>query len=130
MVMEPDQLDLFEAAVDLEAATNALLDALDSRELELGRQTIQERFEQFHRDNPHVYLELERLTYRWVRRNPGSRLGIGMLFEVMRWRAGMRGTVGDDYKLNNNFRSRYVRMLLDDHPDLEGLFELRELKAP
>ena len=34
-----------------------------------------------------------------------------------------------DYKLNDHYRSRYVRLIIEKHPELEGFFELRELKA-
>jgi hypothetical protein len=53
-----------------------------------------------------------------------------MLFEVMRWNWFMTTTDPDsDFKLNNNYRSRYARKLMDEYPELDGIFEVRELKA-
>lgn len=37
--------------------------------------------------------------------------------------------MGETFKANNNFRSRYVRLIIRDHPELEDFFELRELKS-
>ena len=89
--------------------------------------TIQERFESFHRLNPWVLESFERLTADYLRRgNP--RVGIGMLTEVLRWHYG-RQTAGDVFKLNNNFRSRYVRALIERHPEWADAFECRALKA-
>jgi hypothetical protein len=93
----------------------------------VGGETIQERFEAFHQANPWVLTYLERLTEDWLRQGRG-RLGIGMLFEVLRWQHGL-ATQGDAFKLNNNMRSRYVRLLLERHPDWADHFETRELKA-
>lgn len=87
--------------------------------------TIREAFLRFHHDNPHVYEELVRLTRRaWQTGN--HRIGIGMLFEVLRWRHMLR-TSGDDFKLNNNYRSYYARMILARHPEFGDIFELRRL---
>jgi hypothetical protein len=91
------------------------------------RASIQERFEAFHRLNPWVYASLEMLADDWLRNHEG-RVGIGMLTEVLRWSYGRR-TVGGTFKLNNDFRSRYVRLLLEHHPEWAGRFETRQLRA-
>lgn len=88
--------------------------------------SIDEAFAAFHAENPHVYAELKMLAMR-ARRRGASRIGIGMLFEVLRWRRTLR-TDGEDFKLNNNYRSRYARML-NAEPELAGCFETRELRA-
>lgn len=88
--------------------------------------TIDEAFARFHADNPQVYDELRMLAVR-ARRRGARRIGIAMLFEVLRWRHTLR-TDGRDFKLNNNYRSRYARMLMDE-PELAGCFETRGLRA-
>jgi len=89
--------------------------------------TIGERFEAFHAANPWVLTAYERLTADELRRGR-SRVGIGMLTEVLRWHYG-RQTTGDTFRINNNLRSRYVRLLLERHPEWAGVFETRELRA-
>lgn len=88
---------------------------------------LQAAFEKFDRENPAVYETLVGLARRWKDRGD-RKCGVGLLFEVMRWEVYMT-TRGDDFKLNNNWRSRYVRKLIADHPEFENFFELRELKA-
>lgn len=90
-------------------------------------ETIQERFESFHRLNPWVFAAFVRITDDWMAKGR-TRIGIGMLTEVLRWQYG-RATVGDDFRINNNFRSRYVRLLISEHPEYAEVFELRELRA-
>lgn len=89
--------------------------------------SIQEQFALFHARNPHIYRLLVGLAREWVEAGH-ERCGIGMLFEVLRFRRGVH-TSGDDFKLNNNYRSRYSRLIESEEPDLAGLFETRELRA-
>jgi hypothetical protein len=90
-------------------------------------QSIEEAFADFHRLNPWVYHALVRLA-RQVTQRGHSRIGIGMLFEVLRWEWYTASTAGD-YKLNNNYRSRYARLIAANEPDLADVFETRELRA-
>jgi hypothetical protein len=90
--------------------------------------TIQERFEMFHAQNPWVLRAYEKLATDWVAKG-NKRLGIGMLTEIIRWQYG-RQTTGSDFKLDNNFRSRYARLIMDRNPGWAGLFETRELRTP
>jgi hypothetical protein len=38
-------------------------------------------------------------------------------------------TTADDFKLNNDFTSRYARLLMQSEPELDGFFEVRELRS-
>ena len=38
-------------------------------------------------------------------------------------------TTGDDFKINNDFTAHYARLLMREHPALEGFFETREIRA-
>lgn len=89
--------------------------------------TLQQRFEAFDAANPHVMVALESLARDWF--NAGhSCLGISMLFETLRWQAGIQ-TRGDAYRLNNDFRSRYARRLIEANPEWTDRIKTRVLKA-
>lgn len=91
--------------------------------------TIQDRFLAFHRASPWVYTALERLVEQWVARGR-KRLGIRTLWERLRWDYAMAtADPTSDFKLNDQFHSRYVRLLIEKHPEWAGLFELRKLRA-
>lgn len=106
--------------------------ALARRDVGPGPCTLQGRFERFHRDNPRVYRELVRLA-RQARQAGCDRIGIKTLWEVMRWNLvvmqgrGWMDTAGDQFRLNNNWPSRYVRLIQDQEPDLRDMFETRKL---
>lgn len=91
--------------------------------------SIQEAFEKFHAANPFVYEALRRLALELVERGR-KKIGIGMLTEVVRWEyARQTSDASSDFKINNNYRSRYARLLMENVEELEGVFEVRELKA-
>jgi len=83
-------------------------------------------FIDFHVENPHVYDMLVRLALRAKRK--GSCPGIGCLFEVMRYRFTLV-TTGNEFKLNNNFRSLYARVMSVREPELRNYFEFRDLRS-
>lgn len=89
--------------------------------------SIQARFTAFHEANPWVYEALVRLARKY--RDMGrSHIGIGHLVEIVRWEYAA-GTQGDEFKINNNFRSRFVRLIQQRDPELAAMFETRELRA-
>lgn len=89
-----------------------------------GGLTLEQQFEQFHAANPHVYAALRRLALDAAGR--GRRLGIAMLFEVLRWHYAMHtADAASEWKLNNNYRAFYARLLMDQEPELRNYFETR-----
>jgi len=90
--------------------------------------TIQDEFEAFHELNPHVMRRLVQMA-RQAKDRGHHRLGIGMLFEVLRWESMIDTTSSHGFKLNNDLRSRYARRIMEDHPDLDGVFETRRLRG-
>ena len=85
----------------------------------------EQKFQSFHKDNPHVYDTLRDLAFHLKKRGRKT-YSINGLFEVVRWHIAMQ-TTDEQFKLNNNFRSRYARLLMDNEPALRGFFRLRKL---
>ena len=91
--------------------------------------TRAEKFEEFHRANPHVLTNLEALTDKLIRRGQ-KHIGIGYLFEILRYESFMRTVDPDsEFKLNNNLRSRYARLLLERHPEWSEVISVRNLRS-
>jgi hypothetical protein len=90
--------------------------------------TIQERFEAFHAANPAVYERLCDLARSLVRKGH-QRVGIGVLWETLRYTELSTRDAGSEFKLNDHYRSRYARLIADNEPDLADVFELRKLRA-
>jgi hypothetical protein len=105
-----------------------------------GLSRLDREFLEFNDANPHVYRALVTLARQWVNRNleraqrTGNqramfRLGMKALWERMRWDVAMETDDPAGFKANNNFVSRYGRKIMEQEPDLRGVFEIRELRS-
>lgn len=86
-----------------------------------------ERFAVFHAENPQVYRELLRLA-RQAKTRGAKRVGLKMLWEVVRWNRELYladTAARQGVAFNNDFTAYYARLLMDRHPELDGLFETR-----
>lgn len=100
----------------------------EGQRLLLRRRTpIEERFQEFHETNPHVYEQLRNLALRLKRRGR-TRYGMKGLFEVLRWQHAME-TDDPEFKLNNNYTAHYARLLMEREPELAGFFEIRKSRG-
>jgi hypothetical protein len=88
---------------------------------------IQKRFLKFHADNPHIYAALVILARQATRRGK-RKWSIDVLFGALRFQIQVQVESDEPFKLNNDFRSRYARLLMDQEPDLAGMFEIRILR--
>ncbi len=84
-------------------------------------------FWKFHQDNPHVYALFNKFSFEVVQANRG-RFGVAVIFERMRWFTAIE-TRGEMYKINNNYTAYYGRLWMRNHPEYDGLFSTRTLKA-
>ena len=85
------------------------------------------KFRLFHFDNPQVFTTLVSMARDFRSVRPGRQIGIATLWEALRWHYSLDIKKSDDaYKLNNNHKAFYARMMMAAHEDLEGLFVLRE----
>lgn len=89
--------------------------------------TLDEQFAAFHAANPWVADALERLTDDYLMTGH-RRVGMKMLVEVLRWQYD-RQTTGDPFKVNNNYTSRYARLLVSRRPEWGDVFQTRELRS-
>ena len=98
---------------------------LDDSQLDLFDATAKERFDVFHRKNPHVYDDLRALCLE-VRRSGVRHFGIRTIWERLRWKARFETTrPKSDYKLNDHYTRFYARLLMEQEPELAGMFETR-----
>lgn len=89
---------------------------------------IDQRFLDFHTRNPHVYNHLVQLA-REAKQGGCMRIGIKMLWEVVRWK--MTCDLGGDqnFKLPNSYHSRYARLIMQQESDLSDIFMTRPLRS-
>lgn len=85
------------------------------------------RFLAYHEANPQVYDQLRRFALEAVAKGT-MRLSINLLFERLRWFTTVE-TQGDPFKVNNTYRAWYARLLMQQEPELAGVFETRKAEA-
>jgi hypothetical protein len=86
---------------------------------------IYSRFSKYHADNPHVYTCLVQLAREFRSKANNQKMGIGMLYEVLRWNYYTSVDTNEEYRLSNDFRACYARLIMDQEPDLQDAFNLR-----
>ncbi len=95
------------------------------------RPCIQDAFEAFHAENPHIFTLFCR--YAEQARDAGHRrYSADALLHRLRWHLSVEivATQGDGgFKLNDHFTSRYARKLMQEDARFAGFFELRTLKG-
>lgn len=88
--------------------------------------TIHDAFMVFHKENPHVYELFVRFARELMK--AGKRKGSSkLIIERMRWEMIIQ-TRDVDFKLNNNYTSRYARLAMAEERDLRDFFEIRALR--
>ena len=92
--------------------------------------TMETQFEAFHLRNPHVYTSIIAIS-KDLKKRGFRKGGMKMIFERLRWLYAIQ-TVGEDYKLNNNYTAFYARLVMATVPELDGFFAVRSRqgKAP
>lgn len=93
------------------------------RALGVPQETI-DRFFAYHKKNPQIWVEFEKLAVEaW---NAGAQSwgakGIG---EVLRWRISIERK--EEFKICNSFLAYYARIFILKHPYANGLFKLKTI---
>lgn len=87
---------------------------------------LDSKFQEFHKNNPHVYDILVRLA-RQAKKTGKIKMSVVLLVQVARWELMFTTKSDDGYKINNSFTSRYARLIMENEEDLDGFFEIRQL---
>ncbi len=89
--------------------------------------SIDEAFKRFHKANPLVFTWFKNYFYYFHGRGK-KRVSAKLIAECLRQEPALK-TKSENYKLDNSFVSRYVRLFIKDHPQYTKCFELRKLKS-
>ena len=85
-----------------------------------------EKYKEWDARNPQFYPLFCQFTSQLLERG-WANIGVALIFERIRWES-MTTTVGEPFKLNNNYKSIYARRFMRDFAQHDGCFRLRELK--
>ena len=92
-------------------------------------ESIQQRFERFDQAHPEIYDEFRLIAqdlFQRGRRHYGSKA----ILEVIRYHRALQiQDEQEEFKINNNYSSRYARKLISEDERFAAFFELRELRS-
>jgi hypothetical protein len=94
-----------------------------------GNSPALRKFAKFHRENPHVYRHLRDYARKLMAQGY-KRWSIAGLFEVLRYGMAIQTVTNDRFRLSNDYKPLYARMLMLNEDDLDGFFILKKLKRP
>ena len=96
-------------------------------QLNMFTTTLEDRFAEFNENNPHV--EQMILDIAGEMKARGFRhFGMKMIFERIRWLTALE-TVGEPWKINNDFTALYARKIMTEHKSFDGFFRTRKSRV-
>ena len=84
-----------------------------------------DKFMAWHRNNPKVWEEFERLTLKAIK--AGKKFGAKAIGEILRWQSEIGRN--EEFKGNNNFWSYYSKIFAIKYPLHKDYFEFRIVKG-
>jgi hypothetical protein len=98
----------------------------------IKKRTIEERFAEFHEENPHIYPIILQIILELLS-DGRPQVSVKHVYEVVRAMHGtysLRDINDNPFKLCNDFTSRYARVIREDYPELKKHIVVRRLKVP
>lgn len=89
---------------------------------------VDRKFQEYHKKNPDVYKHFVRIT-REAKTKGKDHLSIWLVANVVRWYVYMEtDDPNSEFKISNDYLSRYARLIMKQEPDLQGIFKTKRLK--
>ena len=94
---------------------------------ELNGHSIEEGFNKFNKENPHIYNAFEEQAFKAIERGR-KKISSKLIINWIRWNETLRSS-DKNFKINDAYQSRYARLFIQNHPKYENVFELRKLRS-
>lgn len=88
------------------------------------KKSLDQRFIEYHQANPEIYDAFENMALKVVNSGRGY-FGARFIFQYLRWQTKTAGS--GEFKINNNYIARYVRLFEKRNPQHQGFFKTRKM---
>lgn len=89
---------------------------------------VYEKFKQYHTDNPKVWDLFKRFAYDM--RNTGRETySAEIIINQIRWHHDIESKGGEAFKINNDYKPMYARMLVYKYPEFKDFFKFRKVTS-
>ena len=83
------------------------------------------KFEKYHKENPEVFIGFTRLAIK-MKQTGRSKYSHVSIIEALRWTSDLKG--GKPFKINNDYKALYARLMIHHWPHFKDFFSLRKMK--
>ena len=90
-------------------------------------ETVLAKFKEFHLANPAVYDEFRKLAIA-IKNTGRAHYSAEIIINTIRWHRDLQ-TTGEVFKLNNDFKPLYARLLAYQFPEFLEFFEFRKIRS-
>ena len=94
------------------------------------KKTIDQSFETFHKDNPHIYQYFVHIAMEWIK-SGAKKISSKQIVGRIRWYLDVetKGEEAKVWKVNDAYTSRLARLFAKENPDYAQYFEFRGLRS-
>jgi len=89
---------------------------------------LDRKFFEYHRANPNVYRLLKRFALQ-AKQTGHQKYSIDAIMHRVRWHLNIETKDPDGFKINNNYSSRYARLIMKNEPSLKDFFFIRKMRG-
>ena len=93
---------------------------------ELNGHSIREGFNEFNKDNPHIYDAFEEQVLSAINRGR-TKVSSKLIINWIRWNEFLKST-DQNFKINDAYQSYYARHFVETHPEHYEVFNFRKLR--
>lgn len=93
---------------------------------ELNGKSIRQGFNEFNKENPHIYSAFEKQALKAIERGQ-KKISAKLIINWIRWNEFMESTDAS-FKINDAFQAYYARLFCEKHPQFIDRFDFRKLR--
>ncbi len=93
---------------------------------ELNGFSIREGFNNFNKENPHIYEAFEEQTLKAIE-NGRTKVSAKLIINWIRWNEFLKSS-DKNFKINDAFQSYYARYFVEQNPNHSDVFNFRKLR--
>ena len=90
--------------------------------------SLESKFWTYHKANPQVFNLFKHFANE-ARSKGYAQYSAKAIFERVRWEVSVNTNDPEKFKMNNNYTSRYARLLITSDPSFADFFRNREMKT-
>jgi len=84
------------------------------------------KFRVYHKNNPHIYEQFKELSLAMFR-SGRQHYSAWCVINKIRWDYDLKVQGKDKFKISNGYIAFFARMLIAEHPEIDGFFQLKKL---